>query len=120
VSNPGPHGLSQVIYAFASTANNNGSAFAGLNANTSFYNCLGGIAMLLGRFATLVPALAIAGSMAGKRTAPASLGTFPTDGGLFVALLIAVVILVGVLTFLPVLTLGPILENLLLHQGRVF
>ncbi|OGV71559.1 MAG: potassium-transporting ATPase subunit KdpA [Lentisphaerae bacterium RIFOXYB12_FULL_65_16] len=120
ISNPGPHGLSQVLYAFASTANNNGSAFAGLNANTGFYNYLGGIAMLIGRFAAIVPALAIAGSMAGKKTAPPSPGTFPTDGALFVVLLIGVVLLVGALTFLPVLTLGPVLEHLLLQQGRVF
>jgi potassium-transporting ATPase potassium-binding subunit len=120
LSNAGPHGLSEILYAFASMANNNGSAFAGLNAATPFYDLLGALCMLVGRFAVIVPALALAGGMAGKKVAPASSGTFPTDGLMFVALLIGVVVIVGALTFLPALTLGPIIEHLLMLQGRVF
>ena len=101
-------------------AGNNGSAFAGLNANTPFYNLLGALAMLIGRFVVILPALAIAGSMAGKRIAPPSAGTFPTDSGLFVVMLIAVVVIVGALAFFPVLTLGPIIEHLLMLLGRTF
>jgi len=120
ISNAGPHGLSQVLYAFASMAGNNGSAFAGLSANTLFYNLLGAVAMLIGRFAVIVPMLAIAGSLASKKVSPPSSGTFPTDGPLFVGLLIGVVLIVGALTFFPVLTLGPVVEHLLMLQGRVF
>ncbi len=119
-ANAGPHGLSEVLYAFASTAGNNGSAFAGLNANTDFYNIFGGIAMIVGRFGIIVPVLAIAGSMVGKRYTPPSVGTFPTDQPMFVGLLIAVVIIVGALTFLPALSLGPIAEHLLMQAGRTF
>jgi len=120
VTNAGPHGLSQILYAFASTAGNNGSAFAGINANTAFYNLLGAAAMLIGRFAIIVPMLAVAGSLAAKKVCPPSSGTFPTDGWLSVVLLVGVVLIVGALTFLPALTLGPVVEHLLMLQGRVF
>jgi K+-transporting ATPase ATPase A chain len=120
ITNAGPHGLSQVLYAFSSMAGNNGSAFAGLSANTRFYNFLGAVAMLIGRFAVLLPMLAIAGSLATKKVCPPTLGTFPTDGPLFVILLLGVVFIVGALTFLPALTLGPLVEHLLMQQGRVF
>ncbi len=120
VSNKGPHGLSQIIYAFSSAAGNNGSAFAGLNANTVFYNISLGIAMLLGRFAVIIPCLAIAGSLAKKKVTPVSSGTFPTDSGLFVVLLVSVILIVGALTFFPALCLGPISEHFLMRQGRVF
>jgi potassium-transporting ATPase potassium-binding subunit len=112
-ANTGAHGLSEILYAFASAAGNNGSAFAGLNANTPFYNILLGMAMWVGRFGVILPALAIAGSMAGKRVAPPSSGTFPTDSPLFVVLLIAIIIIIGALTFFPALSLGPIVEHLL-------
>jgi len=120
ITNAGPHGLSQILYAFSSTAGNNGSAFAGLGANTPFYNRLGAVAMLIGRFAVILPMLAIAGSLATKRVCPPSTGTFPTDGPLFVVLLVGVVLIVGALTFFPALTLGPVVEHLLMQQGRVF
>jgi K+-transporting ATPase ATPase A chain len=120
VTSAGPHGLSQVLYAFASMAGNNGSAFAGLSANTIFYNLLGAVAMLVGRFAIIVPMLAIAGSLVTKKVCPPSSGTFPTDGLLFVVLLVGIVSIVGALTFLPALTLGPIVEHLLMLQGSVF
>ncbi len=120
ISSAGPHGLSQILYAFSSAAGNNGSAFAGLNVNTVFYNVALGIAMLIGRFVVIIPALAIAGSLAGKKTAPVSSGTFPTDGALFILLLVSVILIVGALTFLPVLTLGPIVEHFLMLQGRAF
>ncbi|MHC1770086.1 MAG: potassium-transporting ATPase subunit KdpA [Verrucomicrobiia bacterium] len=120
ISNTGPHGLSQVLYAFSSMAGNNGSAFAGINANTPFYNFLGAVAMLIGRFAVLLPMLAIAGSLATKKVCPPTSGTFPTDGPMFVTLLLGVVFIVGALTFLPALTLGPLVEHLLMQQGRVF
>lgn len=119
-TNAGPHGFSEILYAFTSGAANNGSAFAGLNANTPFYNSLIGIAMWIGRFGVILPVLAIAGSMAGKRVAPPSAGTFPTDSPLFVVLLIAVILIVGALTFFPALSLGPIVEQLLAQNGRVF
>ncbi len=112
ISNPGAHGFSQVLYAFSSAANNNGSAFAGLNANTVFYNTTTSLAMLLGRFGTMLPVLAIAGSLGRKKRTPPSVGTLPTHGPLFIALLVAVVILVGALTFIPALALGPIAEHL--------
>lgn len=119
-TNAGPHGLSEMLYAFASGAGNNGSAFAGLNANTPFYNTLIGLAMWIGRFGVILPALAIAGSMAAKKVSPPSAGTFPTDGPLFVGLLIAVILIVGALTFFPALSLGPIVEHLLMHAGQAF
>ncbi|MFN8377419.1 MAG: potassium-transporting ATPase subunit KdpA [Anaerolineae bacterium] len=120
VLNAGPHGLSEILYAFASTANNNGSAFAGLNANTPFFNLLAGAAMWIGRYGVILPVLAIAGSMVGKKVTPPSAGTFPTDGPLFVILLIAVILIVGGLTFFPALALGPIAEQLLMLAGRTF
>ncbi len=119
-ANAGPHGFSEILYAFASASNNNGSAFAGLNANTPFYNLLLGIAMWIGRFGVIVPVLVIAGSLVGKKVAPPSPGTFPTDGGVFIGLLIAVILIVGALTFFPALTLGPIVEHLLMAAGRSF
>jgi K+-transporting ATPase ATPase A chain len=120
LNNQGPHGLSEVLYAFSSAAGNNGSAFAGLGADTTFYDFMLGAAMFLGRFAVIVPVLAIAGSMARKKVAPASAGTFPTTGATFTLLLIAVILIVGALTFFPVLSLGPIIEHFLMLQGRTF
>jgi K+-transporting ATPase ATPase A chain len=113
-ANPGPHGFSEILYAFSSMGNNNGSAFAGLSANTPFYNLLGGIAMLIARYWLAIPTLAIAGSLARKKIVPPSPGTLPTHTPLFVAMLIGVVIIVGALTFIPALALGPIVEHLLL------
>ena len=110
----GPHGFSEILYAFSSMGNNNGSAFAGLSANTPFYNTLGGIAMLVARYWLAIPTLAIAGSLARKKYVPASAGTLPTHTPLFVVMLIGVVIIVGVLTFVPALALGPIVEHLML------
>jgi K+-transporting ATPase ATPase A chain len=112
VSNPGAHGFSQILYAFSSAGNNNGSAFAGLNVNTTFYNVATSIAMLLGRFGVILLVLAIAGSLASKKRTPPGAGTLPTHGPLFVALLVAVVLLVGALTFIPALALGPLAEHL--------
>jgi K+-transporting ATPase ATPase A chain len=112
IYNPGIHGFSEVLYAFSSAANNNGSAFAGLGANNPFYNTALGICMLMGRFLIAVPVLAIAGSLARKKSIPPSVGTLPTHGALFVAMLVGVVLLVGALTFVPALGLGPIIEHL--------
>ena len=120
LSNHGPHGLSQILYAYTSAAGNNGSAFAGLNANTHWYNSTLGITMLCGRFLMMVPMLAIAGNLATKKIAPPSLGTFPVDNSLFTVLLTGVVVIVGALTFFPALSLGPILEHLLLRAGQSF
>jgi K+-transporting ATPase ATPase A chain len=120
LNNQGPHGLSEVLYAFTSAAANNGSAFAGIGVNTNFYNFMLAAAMFLGRFATIVPVLAIAGSMARKKISPASAGTFPTTGPTFTLLLISVILIVGALTFFPVLSLGPIIEHFLMLQGRTF
>ena len=119
-ANFGPHGLTEILYAFASAAGNNGSAFAGLNASTPFYTILTSVAMWIGRFGVILPALAIAGSMAAKRSAPLSAGTFPTDGPLFTTMLVAVVLIVGALTFFPALALGPVVEHLLMQAGRTF
>ncbi len=119
LNNAGSHGLSEIIYAFASGAGNNGSAFAGLNANTPFYNLSLAVAMLIGRFGTLIPSLAIAGSLIQKRFVPDE-AKFPTTNLLFVILLVSVVIIVGALTFFPVMALGPILEELLLLAGGLF
>lgn len=116
----GAHGFSEILYAFVSTTANNGSAFAGLNANTPFYNITLGLALWIGRFGIIVPVMVIAGSMVGKTAAPPSPGTFPTDQPLFVAMLIAVVLIVGALTFFPALSLGPIVEHFLLLSGRGF
>ena len=120
ITNPGPHGFSQVLYAFTSAVANNGSGFAGINGNTLWYNTSLGIAMLLGRFMMILPMLAIAGNLAGKKKTPATLGTFPVTGPLFTALLIGVVVIVGALTFFPALSLGPILEHLLMQAGKTF
>lgn len=120
LTNQGPHGLSEILYAFSSAAGNNGSAFAGLNANTVYYNLALGAAMLVGRFGVILPILCIAGSMVEKRQATAGPGTFPTDSALFVSLLIGVILIVGGLTFLPTLALGPIVEHLLMLQGATF
>ncbi|MHB8068151.1 MAG: potassium-transporting ATPase subunit KdpA [Desulfobaccales bacterium] len=120
LNNAGPHGLSEIIYAFSSAAGNNGSAFAGLNANTPWWNFTLGLAMLAGRFWMMIPVLGIAGAMVGKKTVPPSLGTFPTNGGLFLGLLVGVIIIVGALTFFPVLSLGPVLEEFLARQGKFF
>jgi K+-transporting ATPase ATPase A chain len=114
LNNPGPHGLSEILYCFSSAAGNNGSAFAGLNSNTPFYNILTGLGMLIGRFGIIIPVLAIAGSMAGKKITPLSAGTFRTNTWLFGLLLMAVIIIVGGLTFFPALSLGPVVEHLLL------
>jgi K+-transporting ATPase ATPase A chain len=120
LNNIGPHGLSEILYAYSSAAGNNGSAFAGLNANTPWYNVSLGITMLAGRFLMIVPALAIAGSLVGKKVVPPGPGTFPTNGLLFVVLLVSVVIIVGALTFFPALALGPIVEHFLAQNGKVF
>lgn len=120
LNNAGPHGLSEILYAFTSAAGNNGSAFAGLNANTNFWNVTLGLAMLAGRFLMIVPVLAIAGSMVGKKIVPAGPGTFPTNGPLFTGLLVSVIVIVGALTFFPALCLGPIVEHFLSAQARVF
>ncbi|GJE17903.1 potassium-transporting ATPase subunit KdpA [Methylobacterium marchantiae] len=119
-ANAGPHGFSEILYAYTSAAANNGSAFGGLTANTAFYNTTLAIGMLFGRFFVIVPALAIAGSLAAKKTLPASAGTFPTHGGLFVGLLVGVILIVGGLTFFPALALGPIVEHLAGAAGQTF
>jgi K+-transporting ATPase ATPase A chain len=120
ITNAGPHGLSQILYAYASTAANNGSAFAGLNGNTRWYNISLGFNMLLGRFFMIIPILAIAGNLARKKIVPESAGTFPVTTPLFAALLVGVVLIVSALTFFPALSLGPILEHLLMNAGKVF
>lgn len=120
VSNPGPHGLSEMLYAFSSAAGNNGSAFAGLAGNTPWYNVTLGLAMLIGRFLMIVPVLALAGSLANKKSVPPGIGTFPVSGGTFVVLLLGTVLLLGALNFLPVLTLGPIIEHILMTHGRLY
>jgi potassium-transporting ATPase potassium-binding subunit len=120
LNNAGPHGLSEILYAFASACGNNGSAFAGLNANTIFYNLATALGMLVGRFSTILPALALAGSLAQKRIVPASSATLPAASPLFVIMLVGTVIIVGALTFFPVFVLGPILEHLLMQAGRTF
>ena len=120
ISNPGPHGLSQILYAFVSQAGNNGSAFGGLNGNTNWYNLSGAFTMLIGRFMMIIPMLAIAGNLAQKKYVPPSLGTFPVTTPLFTVLLIGVILIVGALTFFPALSLGPILEHLLMAAGKTF
>jgi potassium-transporting ATPase potassium-binding subunit len=120
LNNAGPHGLSEVLYAYTSASENNGSAFAGLTVNTPWFDLTLGLAMLFGRFLFMIPALAIAGSLAGKKVIPTSAGTLPTHGALFVGLLVATVIVVGALTFFPALSLGPIVEHFLMHQGKLF
>jgi K+-transporting ATPase ATPase A chain len=120
LNNNGPHGLSEILYAYSSAAGNNGSAFAGLNANTPWYNITQGLTMLAGRFLMIIPVLAIAGCMVGKKAVPESLGTFPTNGTLFVVLLVGVVLIVGALTFFPALSLGPIVEHFVALAGKVY
>ncbi len=120
ITNPGPHGLSQILYAYTSGAGNNGSAFGGLIPNTPWYDTTIGLTMLIGRFLMIIPMLAIAGNLAGKKYVPPSLGTFPVTTPLFSALLIGVILIVGALTFFPALSLGPILEHLLMQAGKVF
>jgi K+-transporting ATPase ATPase A chain len=117
IANPGAHGFSEILYAYTSQGNNNGSAFAGISANVPFYNTTGGVAMLLSRFWLAIPTLAIAGSLAKKKLVPAGPGTLPTHTPLFVVLLIGVVVLVGALTFFPALALGPIVEHLQMMAG---
>jgi potassium-transporting ATPase potassium-binding subunit len=119
-SNPGPHGFTEVLYAYTSQTGNNGSAFAGLIGNTLWYNVTGAIAMLVGRFWMIIPAMAIAGSLAAKKTVPASAGTFPTTGGLFVGLVVGVILIIGGLTFFPALALGPIVEHLAMTSGTLY
>jgi potassium-transporting ATPase potassium-binding subunit len=120
ISNAGPHGLTQILYAFTSMAGNNGSAFGGLNGNTTWYNIAGGITMLIGRFFMILPMLAIAGNLARKKYVPPSLGTFPVTTPLFSVLLVGTIVIVGALTFFPALSLGPILEHLLMQAGKTF
>jgi K+-transporting ATPase ATPase A chain len=120
VNNAGPHGFSEILYAFSSATANNGSAFAGISVNTPIYNTLLAVAMFLGRFFLIVPVLAMAGSLAAKKFVPATAGTFPTHSWLYVVLLVAVILIVGALTFFPALTLGPIVEHFLMHAGRLF
>jgi K+-transporting ATPase ATPase A chain len=120
LNNNGPHGLSEMLYAYSSAVGNNGSAFAGLSANTPWYNTTLGIAMLIGRFLMIVPIMALAGSLAQKKISPANSGTFPVSGGTFVTLLLGTVLLVGALNFLPCLALGPIVEHFLMLQGKLF
>jgi K+-transporting ATPase ATPase A chain len=118
--NAGPHGFSEILYAYTSGTGNNGSAFAGISANTLFFNTTIGLAMLIGRFAMIVPMLAVAGSLAAKKQVPPSAGTFPTHGGLFVGLLIGVVLIVGGLTYFPAVSLGPIVEHAAMMAGTLF
>jgi K+-transporting ATPase ATPase A chain len=120
LNNNGPHGFTEILYAFVSTAANNGSAFAGLNANTHWYNITTGFNMLVGRFLMMIPMLALAGNLARKKSVPPSPGTFPVNTALFTVLLTSVILIVGALTFFPALTLGPILEHLLLQHGTLF
>ena len=120
MANAGPHGFTEVLYAYTSQTGNNGSAFAGLTGNTPFYNITGAVAMFVGRFFMIIPAMAIAGSLAEKKSIPASTGTFPTTGGLFVGLVVGVIMIVGGLTFFPALALGPIVEHLAMTAGTLF
>jgi K+-transporting ATPase ATPase A chain len=120
MNNAGPHGLSEIIYAYASANANNGSAFAGLNGNTPWFNTTLGIVMLTGRFAYVIPVLALAGGLAAKRKAPPSAGTFPTTGPLFVSLLIGVIVILYLLQYFPALALGPVVEHFLMLSGKAF
>ncbi len=120
LNNAGPHGLSEILYAYTSATGNNGSAFAGLNANTDFYNVTLAVAMFFGRFWMIIPLLGIAGSLAAKKKVAESAGTFPVDGPVFVFLLVSVILIVGALTFFPALSLGPIVEHLLMGAGKLF
>jgi K+-transporting ATPase ATPase A chain len=120
MANPGPHGFTEVLYAYTSQTGNNGSAFAGLTGNTLFYNLTGAVAMFIGRFWMIIPAMAIAGSLAAKKSVPPSAGTFPTTGGLFVGLVVGVILIVGGLTFFPALALGPLVEQFAMNAGTLF
>jgi K+-transporting ATPase ATPase A chain len=120
LTNNGPHGLSEMLYAFTSATGNNGSAFGGINSNTPFFNTTMGYAMLIGRFLMMIPLLAAAGSLAKKKMVPVSAGTFPTHGALFVVWLVGVILVVGALTFFPALSLGPIVEHFLMNNGKLF
>jgi K+-transporting ATPase ATPase A chain len=120
LGNSGPHGFSEILYAYVSTAGNNGSAFGGLTTNTNWYNLTLAFNMLAGRFFMMVPLLALAGNLAQKKSVPPSSGTFPVNTTLFTVLLVGVIVIVGALTFFPALSLGPILEHLLLHAGKTF
>ena len=120
MANPGPHGFTEVLYAYTSQTGNNGSAFAGLSANTLFYNVTGAIAMGVGRFWMIIPTMAIAGALVAKKSVPPSAGTFPTTGGLFVGLVVGVIMIVGGLTFFPALALGPLAEQLAMTGGTLF
>ena len=118
IQNPGAQGFSEILYAFASAANNNGSAFAGLSANSFFYNMLLGVVMFIGRYWLIIPVLAIAGSLVGKNTVPVSAGTMPTHTPMFTSMLVGVIVLIGVLTYVPALALGPMVEHLhLMHAA---
>jgi potassium-transporting ATPase potassium-binding subunit len=120
LANQGAHGLSEILYAFTSGTGNNGSAFAGLNSNTLWYNTTTGLAMLFGRFFMIIPMLAIAGNLAQKKAVPPSLGTFPVNTGMFTVLLVSIVLIVGALTFFPVLSLSPIVEHFQMIRGQTF
>jgi K+-transporting ATPase ATPase A chain len=120
IGNPGAHGFSEILYLYSSSTGNNGSAFAGIAANTPYYNVTGGFAMFIGRFLMIVPLLAVAGSLAAKKRVPPSLGTFPTTGPLWTGLVVGVVLIVGALTYFPALALGPIADQLQLIAGKVF
>jgi K+-transporting ATPase ATPase A chain len=119
LNNAGPHGLSEILYAFSSTTGNNGSAFAGLTGSTYYYNTLFGIAMLVGRFAMIVPMLALGGFLSERKIAPETAGTFPVTTPIFVVLLLGVILIVGALTFFPVLSLGPVVEHFLMQAGHL-
>ena len=120
MANAGPHGFSEMLYLYTSSTANNGSAFAGMTGNTLWYNTTGGIAMLIGRYFVIIPMMAVAGSLVAKKIVPASAGTFPTHGGLFVGLLVGVILIVGGLTFFPALALGPIVEHFAMIAGQLF
>jgi K+-transporting ATPase ATPase A chain len=120
IANPGPHGFSEILYLYTSSTGNNGSAFGGITGNTPFYNTTGAIAMFVGRFLMIIPAMAIAGSLAEKKSVPPSAGTFPTTGGLFIGLVVGVILIVGGLTFFPALALGPLVEHLAMTAGTLY
>ncbi len=120
MANAGPHGFTEVLYAFTSATGNNGSAFGGLTGNTLFYNLTLAVSMFVGRFFMIVPAMALAGSLAAKKSIPPSAGTLPTTGGLFVGLVVGVILIVGGLTFFPALALGPIVEHLAMNANTLF
>ena len=119
LANSGPHGFSEILYTFSSASENNGSAFAGINVNTPWYNLMTGLAMLIGRFGFILPTLAIAGSLATKKKVPTTSGTFPTHGPLFIGLLVGVVLVIGALTFFPALSLGPLVEHFFMREGKL-